>query len=94
VKGVLLQVARDNAKVLADPPPQALLLAFEEDALKFELRVYVEFGVGLGTRDELQMALVRSFRRAGIEFAIPRLSIQVPNKPDQSDIANDTEAPS
>jgi len=93
LKRVLLEVARENTEVLTDPAPQALLLAFGDDALKFELRVFVEFGVGLGTRDELQMALVRAFRREGIEFAIPRLSIQVPDKLDSPDNANNPEAP-
>ncbi|MEE9538539.1 MAG: hypothetical protein V3W10_04320 [candidate division NC10 bacterium] len=34
----------------------ALLLDFGDDAIKFELRFFVDFGQGLKTKDDLQMA--------------------------------------
>jgi small-conductance mechanosensitive channel len=49
--------------------------------LKFELRIYVDFGVGLSTRDELQVMIDRAFREKGIEFAIPQLSIHTTTDP-------------
>jgi potassium efflux system protein len=78
VKQTLVEVAGRNPDVLADPPPVALLLEFGEDALKFELRYYVDFGQGLKTRDELHVAVDQAFREKGIEFALPKLSITVP----------------
>jgi potassium efflux system protein len=78
VKKVLFQVAEKHPEVLKDPVPQVLLLEFGEDALKFELRVFVEFGKGLKTKDELLVAVDQAFHDAGIKFALPQLTIQMP----------------
>ena len=78
VKKVLFQVAEQHPQVLKDPAPQVLLLEFGEDALKFELRVFVEFGKGLKTKDELLVAVDQAFHDAGIRFAQPQLTIQIP----------------
>jgi len=78
VKKTLVEVARRNPDVLDDPPPVALLLEFGEDALKFELRYFVDFGQGLKTRDELHVAVDAAFREKGIAFALPQLNIKVP----------------
>jgi potassium efflux system protein len=78
VKRVLSQVAEQHSQVLKDPAPQVLLLEFGEDALKFELRVFVEFGKGLKTKDELLVAVDQAFHDAGIKFALPQLALQLP----------------
>jgi potassium efflux system protein len=78
VKKVLSQVAEQHPQVLKSPPPQVLLLEFGEDALKFELRVFVEFAQGLKTKDELLVAVDQGFHDAGIKFALPQLAIQMP----------------
>jgi small-conductance mechanosensitive channel len=69
-----------HPEVLKDPAPQVLLLEFGEDALKFELRAFVEFGKGLKTSDELLVAVDQAFHDAGIKFAIPQLAIQMPEE--------------
>jgi potassium efflux system protein len=80
VKDTMLEVAGQHPAVLDDPPPQALLLEFGDDAIRFELRIFVDFGQGLKTRDELHMQMARAFREHGIEFALPRLNIEVPRR--------------
>ena len=82
VKGTLLEVATDHPDVLDDPPPQALLLEFGNDAIKFELRYFVDFGIGLRTRDELHMRVDRAFRERGIDFALPKLDIRTARTPE------------
>ncbi|MCZ6779957.1 MAG: mechanosensitive ion channel [Acidobacteria bacterium] len=79
VKKTLLKVARQHPDVMEDPPPQALLLEFGDDAIKFELRIFVDFGIGLKTKDDLHMGIDRAFRDQGIEFALPRLNIELPS---------------
>lgn len=44
------------------PPPQALLQEFGESALRFELRAFVDFGLGLVAKDQLLVALDKAFR--------------------------------
>jgi potassium efflux system protein len=78
VKQTLVEVAKQHPDVLDDPEPVALLLEFGDDALKFELRYFVDFGQGLKTRDELHVAVDKAFREKGIEFALPQLSLRVP----------------
>jgi potassium efflux system protein len=85
VKELLLDVARQHPDVNDDPPPQALLLEFGDDAIRFELWAFVDFGQGLKTKDDLQMAIDRTFREQGIEFALPQLSIRMPRRRDKKD---------
>ena len=80
VKETLLEVARAHPDIFDDPPPQALLLAFGDDAIKFELRYFVDFGMGLRTRDEVHMKIDRAFRERGIDFALPKLDIRFPGR--------------
>jgi len=80
VKDTMLEIAEQHPDVLDDPPPQALLLEFGDDAIRFELRIFVDFGRGLKTRDELHMQMAKAFRERGIEFALPRLNIEVPRR--------------
>jgi len=80
VKRTLVDVAKKHRNVVEDPEPHALLLSFGEDALKFELRCFVEFGLGLQTQDELHMEIDRAFREAGIAFAMPQLNLQIPRR--------------
>jgi len=80
VKDVLLEVAKKHSHVLEDPAPNVLLIQFMDDAMKFELRIFVDFGRGLKTKDELQVGVDQAFRDNGIEFAMPLLSIQLPDK--------------
>ncbi len=62
VKRVLLEVAQEHEDVLEEPPPQALLLEFGGSALRFELRAFVDFGLGLVAKDQLLVALDKAFR--------------------------------
>ena len=61
----------------ATPPSLALLLGFGEDAVNLELRFVVDFGQGLNTKDEVQMAIERSFQDEGIEFALPTSKVRL-----------------
>ena len=77
VKKVLVDTARLHPSVLDDPPPLALLLDFGEDAVNLELRFVVDFGQGLSTKDEVQMAIERRFQDEGIEFALPMSKVRL-----------------
>jgi potassium efflux system protein len=74
----LIEIAEQHPKVLQDPSPHVLLLEFGDDAIKVELRYYVEFGHGLSTKSDLQVAIDSTLREKGIELAVPQLHIQVP----------------
>jgi potassium efflux system protein len=77
VKAILLKVADEHLLVLDDPPPNVLLTQFGENALEFELRVFVDFGHGIKTGDDIRVAVDKAFKENGIEFAIPALNISM-----------------
>jgi potassium efflux system protein len=77
VRTTLVEIAQRHPAVLADPAPHVLLLAFGDDAINFELRFVVDFGKGLSTKDEVQMAIDQAFREKGINFALPRSEIRL-----------------
>ena len=83
VKDTAVAAVREIPNVLEDPAPHVLLLEFGDDALKFELRFFVDFGKGLSTRDAVQMAVDKAFREQGIEFAPPLLQLKIPGQGQQ-----------
>jgi potassium efflux system protein len=77
VKEVLVETAKQHPAVLDDPPPLALVLGLGEDAVNIELRFVVDFGQGLSTKDEVQIAIERRFQDEGIEFALPTSRVRL-----------------
>ncbi len=69
VRALLLQAARKDQRVLAEPEPSCWFVAFGKESLEFELRVYVG---AVGERMEVQNALhtqiTRIFADRGIEM--------------------------
>jgi potassium efflux system protein len=76
VKRILVDAAEQHPSVLDDPAPQVLLLTFGDDAINFELRFVVDFGLGLATKDQVQMAIDQAFHEQGIEFALPKSEVR------------------
>jgi potassium-dependent mechanosensitive channel len=72
VQRLLLQVAAETPNVLNNPPAKAVFLGFGEKLLNFELRVFVgDVDVMMSTRHQLNMAIDRVFRAAGVDIAFP-----------------------
>lgn len=75
---LLLRVARDNPRVLREPEPRAFFMGFGDSTLNFELRVFVRGpDDALQTRHEVNMAIDRAFREAGIEIAFPQRDLHI-----------------
>jgi potassium efflux system protein len=75
---LLLKAARDHARVLASPPPEAFLLGFGDNSLNFELRVYVAGQPSMmPVSNDLHMAIDEAFRQAHIEIAFPQRDIHI-----------------
>jgi potassium-dependent mechanosensitive channel len=70
---LLLRLAGEQHTVLKNPPAKAVFIGFGEKTLNFELRVFVGNVESLmPTRHQLNMAIERAFRAAGIDIAIPQ----------------------
>jgi potassium-dependent mechanosensitive channel len=84
VHDLLLQAARENTHVLADPAPTSWFLSFGASSLDFELRVFVSTVADrLAVQNALNMRVVELFAEHGIEIAFPQLDLHVRDLPAQ-----------
>lgn len=75
----MVEAARQQARVLADPEPGVLLTEFAESGINLELGFWVsdpEAGTG-GVRSDIGLAILRSFRENGIEIPYPQREIRI-----------------
>jgi len=77
---LLLQAARNNTRVLDDPEPLVLFLAYNESTLDHELRVHVRELVDRNMAiDEINRDIDRLFAENGIEIAFRQLDVNLRN---------------
>jgi small-conductance mechanosensitive channel len=78
VQKTLLDVALASPRVLAWPKPMVVFRAFGASTLDFELRAFVgDVGDSLMTRSELNFAIARAFRAAGIEVPFGQTDVHL-----------------
>ena len=79
-----LEAARAAPRVLNDPEPRCLVIAFGEHSVKLQLRFWIEDpsnGVG-NVRSEVLLAVWDQFQKAGIEIPYPQQDIHVRGLPE------------
>tara|TARA_R110001606_G_scaffold83958_3_gene191285 strand:+ start:35160 stop:38639 length:3480 start_codon:yes stop_codon:yes gene_type:complete len=77
-RDILERAARENPRVLRDPEPLILFMAFGESSLEHELRVHVkEIGDILYATDELNRAIAEACREHNVEIAFNQLDIHL-----------------
>jgi potassium efflux system protein len=75
---LLLKVASTTKHVLHEPPARAFFMGFGESSLNFELRAFVaNVDQRTSVLHELNMAIDRTFREAGIEIAFPQRDLHI-----------------
>jgi potassium efflux system protein len=80
VKAILLQAAKENTRVMADPVPQVFFLNFGASSLEHELRLYVrELGDRSYTVDELNRRIDQLCRENDINIAFNQLEVYLHN---------------
>lgn len=76
---LLEEIARSQPRVLSDPPPRALVVAFADSGINLDLGFWIadpEQGTGL-LRSEINLAIWRRFREAGIEIPYPQRDVRL-----------------
>ena len=76
---LLERIGREHPRVLAEPPPVARLLGFEDNGMRLELRAWIndpQEGVN-NIRSELNLAIWRAFKQHGITIPIPQRAVHV-----------------
>lgn len=77
---VLLQAARENPRVMKDPEPQILFMAFGASTLDHEMRVHVrELNDRLPGMDELNRRVDALCKEHGLEIAFNQLDVHLYN---------------
>ncbi len=80
VRRLLLQIARDNPRVLREPEPVVFFLTFNESTLDHELRIHVrELGDRNAAIDEINREIDRLFREHDIDIAFRQLDVFLKN---------------
>lgn len=88
---ILLDVALENRRVLAQPKPQVWFWEFGDSSLNFELRVFVkDIDDFVVVRDALHTAIDAAFRKAGVEIAFPQRDIHIRSTTQAAPVATDT----
>lgn len=79
VREALLEVARANSEVLAEPEPAVNFIAFGESGLDFELAVWTVAGVQRQRRfrSDLNFAIAAAFRAHRIEIPFPQRDVHL-----------------
>jgi len=90
VTEVLLSAAQEHPLVMLDgkkvSPPQVLFMGFGESSLNFELRCFIrEISRRLVTVSDLNYAIEKKLRAAGIEIPFPQRDIHVRGRTPESD---------
>jgi small-conductance mechanosensitive channel len=82
VREVLLQAAREHPLVMADSSrvsqPRVLFRGFGDSSLNFELRCFIRnVDQRLGTLSDLNFAIEKGLREAGIEIPFPQRDLHL-----------------
>ncbi|MFT3847824.1 MAG: mechanosensitive ion channel [Propionivibrio sp.] len=80
---IMVDAARRQERVLADPPPGVQLTDFAESGINLELGFWVsdpEAGTG-GVRSEINLSIWKAFCASGIEIPYPQREVRVIGSP-------------
>jgi small-conductance mechanosensitive channel len=84
VEALMLQAARETARVLDNPKPSVWLGAFGENAVQFEIRIWIddpEEGTG-NVRSDVLKRLWHLFRENNVRVPYPQRDIHIRDWPD------------
>jgi len=76
---LMLECAHASPRLLDDPEPSARLMAFGDNGIELQLRVWVadpEAGFG-NVRSEINLAIWRAFKQAGITIPYPQRDVHI-----------------
>lgn len=84
-QAIIVEVAKANPRILADPAPVVWITAFSERGVEHELRFWIsdpESGLG-NIQGEVFLGIWERFRDAGIRIPYPRTDLRVVGTPDE-----------
>jgi small-conductance mechanosensitive channel len=87
---IILDAAKKRPQILADPEPDVLLKEFADSGINLELIIWVEDpeGGALKLRSDLNLEILREFRKNGIDIPFPQHEVRLIS-PENSDKQTD-----
>jgi len=76
---IMVEAARDQARVLSTPEPRAFLTGFGDSGINLELGIWIhdpQMGT-LDLRSEINLQILKRFKEAGIEIPYPQREVTV-----------------
>jgi len=87
VKAAIMEALRHSTRVLTAPPPDAFLLSFDDSAITYKARFWIDdYGADEIARDEVRTAIYYSFQRHNIEIPWP-IQVQYEKTWSEPDVA-------
>ncbi len=83
VTELLLKSAHMEPAVCKQPMPKAMFMAFGEDALQFELWVWVDVNQRFNVQSSIHFTIEYNLRQHNIEIAFPQRDVWIRNMPPQ-----------
>jgi small-conductance mechanosensitive channel len=83
---LMVETAKENPRILAEPEPVVWITAFGERAVEHELRYWIsdpEAGLG-NIQGEVFLGIWDRFKEAGIRIPYPRTDVRMVGAPDQN----------
>ncbi len=98
VREILESVAREHSDVITDgraPAPRALFMGFGDSSLDFELRARIHrIERRFSVRSDLNFAIDKAFREAGITIPFPQRDLHIVSYPEQQQVTGKAPEPS
>lgn len=86
VERILVEIARSHDAVLDDPAPAAIFMGFGDNALEFELRVYLrDVNYFLSAKSQINFAVAERFAEAGISIPFPQRDVWIRGRADEAE---------
>ena len=76
---LIVEAAKETARVLSDPAPVARLMAFGDNGIELECRIWIndpQMGL-MNVRSELNLNMWRKFKQAGISIPFPQRDVYI-----------------
>lgn len=80
---VLLQMAKDEPRILPEPPPQVSVEKYADNAITIAFRAWAPNSVFLDVQREMTEESKRRLEAAGVEIPFPQRMIHVVSEPDE-----------
>lgn len=91
VKAAVLDVLKEIAGILQEPPPQCRTWAYEESSIRYQVRYWVaDYGLADNIKEEIYTRLWYRLRREGIALPVPQRTVHMLNEADRADSSSET----